>query len=178
MYENNWNLGYTLIGLGYFLAVFITLQVLYQLGKRKDLQLNETPYERLSDHVGRFPVVIITPDDNILINGGSEERRRLLVPEHGRPQEDGGHAALLAPDSGYIRGSDHYFEQIGAVGQEGRAPIHRADEGPHLSHRHRQPRHIVKPQPPVSARRKDPPHRLRPQPRHAQQLFARPTASP
>lgn len=54
------------------------LKCVYQLGKRKDLQLNETPYERLSDHVGRFPVVIITPDDNILINGGSEERRRLL----------------------------------------------------------------------------------------------------
>jgi UDP-GlcNAc:undecaprenyl-phosphate GlcNAc-1-phosphate transferase len=34
-YENDWNIGYTLIGLGYFVAVFAVLQVLYQLGKRK-----------------------------------------------------------------------------------------------------------------------------------------------
>ncbi len=56
----------------------LDLKCVYQLGKRKDLQVNESPYERLSDHVGRFPVVIVTPDDNILINGGSEERRRFL----------------------------------------------------------------------------------------------------
>lgn len=35
MYESDWNIGYTLLGLGYFLLVFVVLQVLYQLGKRK-----------------------------------------------------------------------------------------------------------------------------------------------
>lgn len=34
-YENDWNFGYTLLALGYFLAVFLIFQVLYQLGKRK-----------------------------------------------------------------------------------------------------------------------------------------------
>lgn len=34
-YENDWNITYTLLGLGYFVAVFAVLQVLYQLGKRK-----------------------------------------------------------------------------------------------------------------------------------------------
>ncbi len=54
------------------------LKCVYRLGKRKELELNELAYDRLADHVGRFPVVIVTPDDNILINGGSEERRRFL----------------------------------------------------------------------------------------------------
>lgn len=54
------------------------LKCVYKLGKRKELELNELAYERLADHVGRFPVVIVTPDDNILINGPSEERRRFL----------------------------------------------------------------------------------------------------
>lgn len=35
LYENDWSIGYTLLGLGYFLLVFIVLQVLYQMGKRK-----------------------------------------------------------------------------------------------------------------------------------------------
>lgn len=34
-YDTQWTLGYTLAGLGYFLFVFLVLQVLYQLGKRK-----------------------------------------------------------------------------------------------------------------------------------------------
>ncbi|HXH19184.1 MAG TPA: DNA replication and repair protein RecF [Chitinophagales bacterium] len=46
--------------------------------KRKDFFLDEKRYEKLSDHVGLFPVVFITPNDVELIYGGSEERRRFL----------------------------------------------------------------------------------------------------
>lgn len=35
-------------------------------------------YERLSDHIGRFPVVLIAPDDTYLVREGSEERRRFF----------------------------------------------------------------------------------------------------
>ena len=47
--------------------------------QRKDFYLDEKRYERLSDHVGLFPVVFITPNDVELIYGGSEERRRFLA---------------------------------------------------------------------------------------------------
>ena len=47
-------------------------------GKRKKLKKNGVDYERLSEHVGNFPVVMITPYDNSLITGGSEERRRFV----------------------------------------------------------------------------------------------------
>ncbi len=46
--------------------------------QRKELSCNGQVYERLADHVGKYPVVIITPDDTQLVTEGSEERRRLL----------------------------------------------------------------------------------------------------
>lgn len=50
----------------------------YMHNKKKAIKKNNIPYERLSDHVGEYPVVIITPFDNELIMGGSETRRRFL----------------------------------------------------------------------------------------------------
>ncbi len=46
--------------------------------QRKVIERNGTPYDRLADHVGRYPVVIIVPDDSALVLEGSEVRRRLL----------------------------------------------------------------------------------------------------
>jgi len=49
-----------------------------QKRKRKIIERNGAVYERLADHVGRYPVVSITPDDSRLVLEGSETRRRLL----------------------------------------------------------------------------------------------------
>jgi DNA replication and repair protein RecF len=49
-----------------------------QRGQRKVLMSDKKPYERLSDHIGRFPVVLIAPDDTYLVREGSEERRRFF----------------------------------------------------------------------------------------------------
>ena len=49
-----------------------------QKRKRKIIERNGAAYERLADHVGRYPVVIIVPDDSRLVLEGSETRRRLL----------------------------------------------------------------------------------------------------
>lgn len=45
---------------------------------KKELLLNDIQYERLSHHIGKFPVVMIAPDDIELITGGSEIRRKYL----------------------------------------------------------------------------------------------------
>jgi len=47
-------------------------------GRPKTLEHNGKPVERLADHVGFLPVVMITPDDTLLATGGSEERRKFL----------------------------------------------------------------------------------------------------
>lgn len=44
----------------------------------KVLKCNGKEYDRLADHVGRFPVVIVSPQDSSLITDAAEERRRYL----------------------------------------------------------------------------------------------------
>ncbi|TAL66736.1 MAG: DNA replication/repair protein RecF [Bacteroidetes bacterium] len=50
----------------------------FQKQKQKLLKRNGKEYQRLSDHVGRYPVVMISPADSALITEGSEDRRRFL----------------------------------------------------------------------------------------------------
>lgn len=47
-------------------------------GQRKEIERNGTPFERLTDYIGQYPVVMIAPDDVSLVQDGSEERRRFL----------------------------------------------------------------------------------------------------
>ncbi|MTB52375.1 DNA replication/repair protein RecF [Lewinella sp. W8] len=49
-----------------------------QKRKRKIIERNGAAYDRLAEHVGRYPVVIVVPDDSSLVLEGSEMRRRLL----------------------------------------------------------------------------------------------------
>ncbi len=43
---------------------------------RKIFKINQKEYERMADHIGRFPSVMISPYDQDYIQGGSELRRR------------------------------------------------------------------------------------------------------
>lgn len=47
-------------------------------GKRKTLKRNGKEYGKLSEHIGQFPAVIVSPQDNNLITGTGEERRKLI----------------------------------------------------------------------------------------------------
>jgi DNA replication and repair protein RecF len=46
--------------------------------QRKQFRRNKKEYEKLSEHIGLLPIVMISPADASLIQGGSEERRRFL----------------------------------------------------------------------------------------------------
>jgi len=50
----------------------------FKSGHKKIFRRNKKEYERLSDHIGLLPLVMISPADSILIQGGSEERRRFM----------------------------------------------------------------------------------------------------
>ena len=45
---------------------------------KKEVLLNGVAYTKLSEHIGKFPAVMIAPDDIGLITDGSEERRRFM----------------------------------------------------------------------------------------------------
>lgn len=55
-------------------------QLLLQIrpGHRKILKRNKKEYNRLSEHIGAFPLVIVSPQDYQLIQGASEERRKFV----------------------------------------------------------------------------------------------------
>jgi DNA replication and repair protein RecF len=46
--------------------------------KLKVFEHDGVAYERLGEHIGKIPVVMIAPDDTALLTEGSEERRRLM----------------------------------------------------------------------------------------------------
>jgi DNA replication and repair protein RecF len=45
---------------------------------RKQFKINKKEYERLSDHIGLVPLVMISPSDSNIIYNGSDERRRYI----------------------------------------------------------------------------------------------------
>lgn len=50
----------------------------YKAGQQKQFKRNQKVYKRLSDHIGLFPLVMVSPSDSALIQGGSDERRRYI----------------------------------------------------------------------------------------------------
>ncbi|ALD22132.1 DNA replication/repair protein RecF [Hymenobacter sp. DG25A] len=55
-----------------------TIQCSLRAGQKKALTHDKQPYERISDHIGKYPVVLISPYDTDLIRQGSEERRKFF----------------------------------------------------------------------------------------------------
>jgi DNA replication and repair protein RecF len=54
-------------------------------GQRKQFKRNLKSYDKLSEHIGLLPLVMVSPSDSDLIRGGSEERRRfmdLIISQH------------------------------------------------------------------------------------------------
>lgn len=47
-------------------------------GSRKRVKCNDKDCKRFSEHVGRIPLVMISPSDSLLVTGGSEERRKFM----------------------------------------------------------------------------------------------------
>lgn len=46
--------------------------------QKKQFKKNKKEYGRLADHIGQFPLVMISPNDSFIIMDGSEERRKFI----------------------------------------------------------------------------------------------------
>jgi DNA replication and repair protein RecF len=53
-----------------------TFVCIYRGQGKKEITVNGAEYDRLSQHIGRFPCVMIAPDDIELVTGSSAERRK------------------------------------------------------------------------------------------------------
>ncbi len=53
------------------------------VGVKKDgekiVKKNSKIYKRISEHIGRYPIVMVSPADTVLVNGSGEERRKFLT---------------------------------------------------------------------------------------------------
>ena len=59
--------------------------------RKKQFKRNKKEYQRLADHIGLLPVVMISPADGSLISEGSEERRKFIdavISQYDRPYLD------------------------------------------------------------------------------------------
>lgn len=50
----------------------------FRPGTRKSFREDNQEYQKLSDHIGKYPVVMITPDDTDLVKGSGEGRRKFF----------------------------------------------------------------------------------------------------
>ena len=54
------------------------VSILLRNGESKQVKKGEKCYSRLSDHIGVYPIVMVSPSDTSLINDSGEERRRFM----------------------------------------------------------------------------------------------------
>ena len=54
------------------------ITITLQRGQKKAVLRDKKAYERISEHIGRFPVVMLSPNDTDIIRDGSEERRKFF----------------------------------------------------------------------------------------------------
>ncbi len=50
----------------------------FRQGRKKSLRRNQKAYQRLSEHIGFIPLIMVTPQDTLLMSQGSDERRRFI----------------------------------------------------------------------------------------------------
>ncbi len=69
---------FTLIGNFELEGKDLEIKCILEAKKKKQVINNGKAYDKMSEHVGLLPVVLIAPDDTLLIKGGSEERRKFF----------------------------------------------------------------------------------------------------
>lgn len=69
-------------------------------GQPKQMRWNKKPYKTLSEHIGKIPLVMVSPNDQSLITGGSDLRRKFID------------AAISQVDHAYLDHLMHYNKAL------------------------------------------------------------------
>ena len=94
--------------------------------KKKELERNDVPYQRLSEHVGLLPVVMIAPDDTYLVSEGSEARRSFL--DNTLSQIDNAYLHQLITYNKLLKQRNALLKQFGEHGRYDRAMVEVYDQ--------------------------------------------------
>ncbi|MEM6318808.1 MAG: DNA replication and repair protein RecF [Bacteroidota bacterium] len=83
--------------------------------EKKTFELNAVPYERLAEHIGLIPVVMITPYDVELALEGSEVRRKFL--DNTLSQLDASYLSALIQYNRILKQRNAALKKMGEVGR-------------------------------------------------------------
>lgn len=96
-----------------------TIRIVVQNGQKKVIKRNFKAYEKISDHIGKYPCVMISPYDRNLISEGSEFRRKFMDAMISQINSDYLHLILryqkaLAQRNALLKlfSANHYFDAI------------------------------------------------------------------
>jgi DNA replication and repair protein RecF len=90
----------------------LTISVALRQGQKKQVKKNKKEYEKISEHIGNIPVVMITPFDSFLILEGSDVRRKFM--DSIISQEDGYYLHLLLSYNRVLQQRNQLLKQTGA----------------------------------------------------------------
>lgn len=112
--------------------------------KRKVIERNGTAYDRIGEHLGRYPVVIIVPDDISLVLEGSEQRRRLL--DNSLSQTDPVYFRHLLDYNRLLANRNALLKELdGRVDNSGLLDVYDVQMAPAAAYLHRARRDFVTP---------------------------------
>jgi DNA replication and repair protein RecF len=83
--------------------------------QKKQFKRNKKEYQRLADHIGLFPLVMISPNDVSIIIDGSEERRRFI--DNVISQTDTTYLDQLIVYNRFLLNRNALLKQIAATGK-------------------------------------------------------------
>ena len=80
---------------------------------KKTIEHNQTPYEKITEHIGKYSAVMIAPDDIELINEGSELRRKFI--DGLLSQSDKQYLEALLLYQKYLAQRNAYLRQVSVI---------------------------------------------------------------
>jgi len=95
-------------------------------GKQKKFERNDVAYDRLTEHIGQIPVVMIVPDDTQLVSEGSEERRRFI--DNTLSQLESGYLKMLMTYNKVLKQRNAALKGMGKSGYYDDRLIHTYNE--------------------------------------------------
>lgn len=84
-------------------------------GQKKSFKVNGSDYEKLSEHIGLFPIVLIAPNDTDIIREGNEARRKYF--DSVLSQIDQAYLAILIEYNQYLKQRNSLLKNFNESGK-------------------------------------------------------------
>jgi DNA replication and repair protein RecF len=86
-----------------------------QQGQKKIVKVNQSAYEKLSEHIGRFPIVLIAPNDTDIIRDSNDIRRKFF--DSILSQIDANYLQQLIQYNHYLKQRNSLLKQLATARQ-------------------------------------------------------------